>query len=82
MERVTFKLPEKKGPNNKRADAIDQLAKLIGVPFSVILHKTFKMTELEIIEIFLKAGAWTVNPPALANKLLKEKNLEIKELLK
>jgi len=73
----------KKGkPNSHRAYWIQELADLIGCPFKSVLVRTFNFTENELQEIYDKAKAWKVNSPALANKLIKEKNLEIKKSLK
>lgn len=80
MDLSNYKL-KKNGPKSKRADSIQQLADLIGVDFKIIMRKTFKMTQPEILEIYLKARAWPTNAPALANKLIKEKRLEIKKQL-
>jgi hypothetical protein len=74
-------LKKRKGPTSKRADTIQQLAELVGLPFEAILHQTFQLTEPEILAIYFQARGWTKNPRALALKLLKEKRQQIKQKL-
>lgn len=82
MDISSYKLPEKKrGPNCSRNAIIQELADLLGDPFQKTMGRCSQMTEAEITDIFLTASKWKVNPPALAQKLIRQKNEEIKKKL-
>lgn len=63
--------------NSERALYIQDIADLTKRTFASILGQTKQMTPKEIREIYERAIKWKVNPPALCNRLLKEKRLEI-----
>ena len=71
----------KRGPNCSRNAIIQQLADLLGDPFQKTMGRVRQITEAEITEIYLTASKWIKNPPALAQILIKKKNLEIKQKL-
>lgn len=82
MNLENYQLPEKKrGPNCSRNAIIQELATLLGDPFQKTMGRVRFFTESEITDIFFTASKWKTNPPALAQKLIKAKQLEIKEKL-
>lgn len=74
-------LTKSRGPNCSRNAIIQQLTDLLGDPFQKTMGRVSQMTEAEITEIYLTSLRWKKNPPALAQKLIKAKNLEIKKNL-
>lgn len=82
MNLENYTLPTKsRGPNCSRNAIIQQLTDLLGDPFKKTMGRVSQMTESEITEIFLTASKWKTNPQALANKLIRLRNEEIKNSL-
>lgn len=67
--------------NSERALYIQDIVLLTGRTFKSVLGQTKEMTPNEIREIYERAIKWKLNPPALCNKLLKEKRIEILRIL-
>ena len=72
-----------KGPNSRRAYVLKQICDAFFAPkdFKKILGQTKSLTIQEIEDIYHRAKSFEKNPPALFWKLLREKNLDIKNKL-
>lgn len=82
MQKISdIKISLKGRPNSERAYWIQQLADLMGIDFKKVLGFTIRMTPKEIQEIYDTAKGWKVNSPALARKLIREKNQQINKQL-
>ena len=72
---------KKRGATSPESEIREQMSKLLNKAIPYICGKTRGWTLDEMTQIYLKASKWKTNPPALLNKLIKEKNLEIKKQL-
>ncbi len=72
---------KKRGATSPESEIREQMAILVNKPIPYICGKTKGWMLDEMVDVYLKASKWKVNPPALLNKLIRKKNEEIKKQL-
>lgn len=72
---------KKRGATSPQSEIREQMAKLLNKPIPYVCGKTKGWMLEEMVDVYLKASKWKVNPPALLNKLIRKKNEEIKKQL-
>lgn len=70
-----------KGPTSPESEIREQMAILLNKSIPFICGRTRGWTKDELVDIYLKASKWKTNPGALLQKLIKQKNEEIKKQL-
>jgi hypothetical protein len=77
-----FEIRKKRGPTSEESEIREQMAKLLDKSIPYICGRTRYWTKDELYIAYTTAVKWRTNPPALLNKLIKEQNIKIKEMLK
>lgn len=77
-----FEIKKKKGANSEESEIRELMSKLLNKSIPYICGRTRYWTKDEMYQAYNTAIKWKTNPQALLNKLIKEQNLKIKEMLK